>query len=65
MLASSKTAGFWLWKTTRDLIKEGLRFSDLADPKMKDKNGNVTNLIAFEFHTRVDTELRNFGDSNV
>ena len=46
-------------------VKEGLRYSGLADPKMKDKDGNVTNFIAYEFHTRVYSELHNFGDSNV
>ena len=47
------------------LINEGLRFSSLADPKMKDIDGNVTNPVAFESHSRIYIELKQFNASNV
>ena len=48
----------------RPLIDEGLRLSSLADPKMKDEGGNVTNPVAFESHSRIYSELQRFNESN-
>ena len=47
------------------LINEGLRLSRLADPKMKDEEGNVTNPVAFEYHSRIYSELQHFNETNV
>ena len=44
--------------TQRELIEEGLRYSALADPKMKDKDGNVTNHIAYNFNTHIYSQFR-------
>ena len=47
------------------LIEEGLRLSSLAESKMKDKEGNVTNPIAYKSHDRTYSKLRGFNESNV
>jgi hypothetical protein len=44
-------------KRKRALIAEGLRFSSLAEPNMKDKNGEVTNDIVFQAHAPIQAEL--------
>ena len=49
----------------RALIDEGLRLSGLADPKMKDENGNVTNPVAFGSHSQIYSELQHFNEPNV
>ena len=41
----------------RALVAEGLRYSSLAVPKMKDIDGKVTNGIVFEAHAPVQAEL--------
>lgn len=47
------------------LVEEGLRLSGLGEEKIKDKEGDVTNAIAFDFNTSIHSELCNFNDSNV
>ena len=47
------------------LVEEGLRLSGLAEAKIKDNEGNVTNDVSFESINRIHSELRNFNDSNV
>ena len=39
------------------LVAEGLRYSNLVEPKMKDKEGKVTNGIVFEAHSHIRAEL--------
>ena len=41
----------------RALVAEGLRYSNLVEPKMKDKEGKVTNGIVFEAHAPIEAEL--------
>ena len=41
----------------RALVAEGLRYSNLVEPKMKDKEGKVTNGIVFEAHSPIEAEL--------
>lgn len=40
------------------LFEEGIRLSKLADPKMKDIDGNITNPIAYTAHVRILSELQ-------
>ena len=51
------------YKTQRALVKEGFRYLGLADPKMKDKDGNVTKSIPYKYYEHVYSELCNFDDS--
>ena len=44
-------------KRKRALVAEGLRYSSLAEPNMKDKVGKVTNGIVFEAHAPIQAEL--------
>ena len=47
------------------LVEEGLRLAGLAEAKMKDEEGNITNCTAFKSTNRIHSELRNFNNSNV
>jgi len=40
------------------LVEEGIRLSQLADPKMKDVDGNITNPIAYAPHVQIYSELQ-------
>mmetsp|Transcript_3250 Transcript_3250/g.6129 ORF Transcript_3250/g.6129 Transcript_3250/m.6129 type:complete len:307 (-) Transcript_3250:52-972(-) len=41
----------------RRLIEEGLRLSRLAEPKMRDDDGNITNPIGYSLHIRIYSEI--------
>jgi len=44
------------------LIEEGIRLSSLADPKMKDIDGNIINPVAYSPHSRIYSELQGLGN---